>query len=100
MSEPNEVYMDVPAVRAMGDKLGTIGDTLKMVAKALEMLILTLKSTAFIGNVGGAAVIQFLEMIKPYIEQLAAKFTELCGDVKASADAFERGDAIGATRFY
>ncbi|MEI8164722.1 MAG: hypothetical protein WCG26_00010 [Chloroflexales bacterium] len=96
----NEVYMDVPAVRQMAKGLGTIGDTLTAVVKVLEMLITTLKVVAFIGLVGGTAVAQFIESIKPYIEQMAAKFAELCGDVNASVDAFERGDAAGATRFH
>jgi F0F1-type ATP synthase beta subunit len=96
----DEVYMDVPAVREMAKGLGTIGETLTNVVKVLDMLLTTLKTVAFIGLVGGAAVAQFIEMIKPYIEKLAAKFTELSGDVNASVDAFERGDQIGATRFY
>jgi hypothetical protein len=96
----NEVYMDVPAVRQMATNLGTISDTLTAVVKVLEMLITTLKVVAFIGLVGGTAVAQFIESIKPYIEQMAAKFAELRGDVNASADAFERGDATGATRFH
>lgn len=96
----DEVYMDVPAVREMAKNLGTIGETLTNVVKVLDMLLTTLKTVAFIGMVGGAAVALFIEMIKPYIERLAEKFTELGGDVSASADAFERGDTVGATRFY
>jgi hypothetical protein len=64
------------------------------------MLIMTLKTTAFIGLVGGAAVAQFLEMIKPHIENLAEKCEEISGDLDKSVDAYERGDALGATRFY
>lgn len=95
-----EVYMDVPAVRNMAKAFGTISDILKAVCKALEALIMTLKATAFIGLVGGYALIQFLEMIKPHIENMAEKCAELCTDLNASVDAFERGDQLGATKFY
>lgn len=96
----DQVYMDVPAVRDMAKAFGTISEVLQNVVKVLEMLIMTLKTTAFIGLVGGAAVAQFLEMIKPHIENLAEKCEEINGDLDKSADAYERGDALGATRFY
>lgn len=96
----NEVYMDVPAVRDMAKAFGTISEVLQTVVKVLEALIMTLKTTAFIGLVGGAAVAHFLEMIKPHIEDLAEKCAELNKDLDASVDAYERGDALGATRFY
>jgi hypothetical protein len=96
----NEVYMDVPAVRNMAKNFGTIGEVLTTVAKVLEALVLILKTTAFIGLVGGYAVIQFIETIKPHIEEMAKKCEELNTDLAASVDAFERGDALGATRFY
>ena len=96
----DEVYMDVPAVRNMAKAFGTISEVLQGVVKVLEMLIMTLKTTAFIGLVGGAAVAQFLEMIKPHIEDLAEKCEEISGDLDKSVDAYERGDALGATRFY
>lgn len=95
-----EVYIDVPAVRNMATTFGTISDILKAVCKALEMLIMTLKATAFIGLVGGYALIQFLEMIKPHIEDMAEKCAELNSDLDASVDAYERGDQLGATKFY
>lgn len=96
----DEVYMDVPAVRDMAKNFGTIGEVLNTVAKVLEALVLILKTTAFIGLVGGYAVAQFIDSIKPHIEQMAEKCEELSKDLGASVDAFERGDALGATRFY
>jgi hypothetical protein len=66
----------------------------------LEGLIKILEVTAFIGLVGGLALKHFLEIIKPQIERLAEKCEELMGDLNASVDAYERGDALGATRFY
>jgi len=96
----SEVYMDVPAVRDMAKQFGQIGDVLNTVAKALEALSNILKATAFIGLVGGAAVKAFIDMIRPHIEKLAEKCEELNTDIAASADAYERGDALGAARFH
>ncbi len=95
-----EVYMDVPEVRNIAKKFDEISDVLNAVAKVLEGLLMVLKATAFIGLVGGYILIQFIEMIKPKIEEMAQKCAELCKDVNASVDAYERGDALGATRFY
>lgn len=96
----DEVYMDVPAVQNIAKAFGTISEVLETVSKVLEALILTLKTTAFIGLVGGYAVAHFMEMIKPHIDELAEKCAELNKDVDASVTAYERGDALGATRFY
>jgi hypothetical protein len=95
-----QVYMDVPAVRGMASSFGTIGDMLKAVAKVLEVLSTILKTTAFIGLVGGAAIAQFIDMIRPDIDKMAEKCTELDKDLSTSVDAYERGDAEGAARFY
>jgi hypothetical protein len=96
----DEVYINVPAVRDMARSFGTISEVLTTVNKVLEALSTTLKVTAFIGLVGGAAVAQFIDMIRPHIEQMAEKCQELNGDLNASLDAYERGDQQGATRFY
>ncbi len=95
----NQVYMDIPAVRNMATQFGQISEVLKAVGQVLEALANTLKSNAFTAMVG-AAVIVFIEMIKPYIKQMADKCAELKKDLGASVDAYERGDAQGATRFY
>lgn len=100
MAEMNGVFMDVPAVRNIAKNFNTISTVLKNVCKVLEMLSNTLKATAFIGMVGGLALAHFIDTIRPYIEQVAQKCEELFQDLNASVDAFERGDALGATRFY
>lgn len=96
----NQVYMNVPKVRDIAKTFGTIGDVLKTVATVLETLATVLKATAFMGLVGGLAVAHFLDTVKPYIKQVADKCLELKKDLTVSVDAFERGDALGATRFY
>lgn len=96
----DEVYMDIPAVRNMAKTFGNISEVLDAVNKVLEGLLMILRSTAFIGLVGGFAVMSFIEMVKPHIEQMAEKCQELMQDLNKSVDAYERGDALGATRFY
>lgn len=96
----DEVYMDVPVIRDFAKLFGTISDVLETVSKVLQALITTLKTTCFIGLVGGYAVANFMEMVKPHIDDLAEKCAEINTDLDASVDAYERGDALGATKFY
>ncbi len=96
----NEVYMDIPAVRNVAKTFKTVGDVLKVVVKLMEGIIMALKTAAFMGLVGGYAVAQYLQQIKPDIEKVAEKCVELSGDLGKSVDAFERGDELGATKFY
>jgi len=100
MDSSQGVYMDVPAVRNMAKTFGTIGDVLQTVNKTMQTLSNILKATAFIGLVGGYAVAQFIDSIRPQIEDMAEKCEELNKDLMASADAYERGDELGSTRFY
>jgi hypothetical protein len=94
------VFMDVDAVRNFSKNFNNISQVLKGVSRTLEMLMNTLRATAFIGLVGGAVVAQYIEFIKPQIDQMADKCEELSGDLSASADAYERGDELGSTRFH
>jgi hypothetical protein len=94
------VDMDVPAVRNISKNFGNISNVLKNVSKVLQTLITTLRTTAFVGNVGGLALAQYMEQIKPTIDTMAENCAELSKDLSASVDAFERGDAQGATRFF
>ena len=95
-----EVYMEVPEVRKIAKNFSEISEVLNAVAKVLEGLLMVLRATAFIGLVGGYVLMHFIEMVKPRIEEMARKCAELSRDVTASVDAYERGDALGATRFY
>jgi len=95
-----QVYMDIPAVKNIANTLGKVSDTLKTVNKTLEALANILKTTAFVGLVGGAVVLRVIETVKPYIKRMADSCAELKKDVMESVTAFERGDAQGATRFY
>jgi excreted virulence factor EspC (type VII ESX diderm)/uncharacterized protein DUF6507 len=96
----NEVFMNIPQVQGIAKTLSQITETLRSVSKALEMLINVLKSTAFIGMVGGLAEAHFLEIMKRQIDQMADKTEELSKDVSAAVEAYERGDQQGSTKFY
>jgi hypothetical protein len=92
--------MDTVAVGKMADTFQTLHDVLVNVNQTLDGLVNILKDTAFIGKVGGNAVIHFIEDIQPEIKRVSDKCAELNVDVKASVEAFARGDAEGATRFH
>lgn len=96
----DEIFMDVPAVRDMSKKFGDMGDNLKTVSQTLENMMNILKASAFIGNFGGAALASYMENIKPSIDQFAESCTTMADDLTSSADAYERGDAAGATKFH
>ena len=100
MNSSQGVYMDTDAVRGMAKSFGTIGDVLNAVNKTLQTLSNVLKATAFVGLVGGYAVAQYIDTIRPQIEDIAEKCEELNKDLDASVDAYERGDELGSTRFH
>jgi hypothetical protein len=92
--------MNIPEVQNISKTFARITDVLKGVSQALQVLIDTLKATAFIGLVGGLAEAHFLEIMKKQLDQMAQKTDELSKDVAAAVQAYERGDEQGATRFY
>lgn len=94
------VYMNVPAVRALSKRSQEMSETVTRVVSVLNSLSNLLRTTAFIGLVGGAVVAQFIDMIKPRFETAAENLAELSRDLDASVDAFERGDELGAARFH
>jgi len=100
MSSSEMVYMDTDAVRNMAKTFDTIGDVLDGVNKAMQALSTALKTTAFVGLVGGLAVAAYIDRIRPQVEKIAKKCEELSKDLNASVAAYERGDAIGSTRFH
>ena len=100
MNSQQGVYMEPDAVRGMGKKFNAISNFLNTVAKTLESLVMVLKATAFIGFVGTFAASRYIETFKPQIEQLAEKCEEISLDLAAAADAYERGDELGSTRFH
>jgi uncharacterized protein YukE len=95
-----EIFMDVPAVRNVATRFGEMGETLQGVNKAMEAAIAMLKASAFVGLFGNYAYAQYLEQLQPIVEDYANRCVEMSGDLQASAEAYERGDAAGATKFH
>lgn len=100
MNSQQGVYMEVPAVRNMAKNFGQISEVLAKVCKVLETVSNALKATAFIGLVGGTALINFIEVVKPPLDEMSRKCAELNQDLSAAAAAYENGDALGATKFH
>jgi hypothetical protein len=92
--------MDIPAVRGIARNFGQMENVLRVAGRSMETAIATLKTTAFVGLVGGYAVAHFLEQIKPTVDRYAAKCNEMENDLNASATAYQNGDARGSTRFF
>lgn len=59
-----------------------------------------LKTTAFVGLVGGVALERFLEWLKPIIDELEKNSHELAKDLRDAAQAYQNGDELGSTRFH
>ena len=100
MAAGQEIFMDVDGVRGMAKNFGMISDVLANVSKALEVLMRTLQTTAFMGAVGGFAIANYIQQIKPHIDEIAEKCEEFNKDLDASATAYENGDELGSTRFH
>ncbi len=94
-----EVFMDIPQVQKMSEAFGNFGDILQGVNKVLEMTIMVLRTTAFVGLVGGIAVERYLSVIKPRVEKMAQKMLELQGDLQGAINNYQTGDESGSRRF-
>ena len=91
----NERHMEPAKVRAMGQALEAISGILKAVSTVLEVQMTILKTTAFIGLVGGLVVERYLAMIKPKIDDLAKFTAELSQDAILSAADWEKAQRYG-----
>jgi hypothetical protein len=91
-----DILMNYDKVEDMANKLGTAGDVINILDMVLTAISYLLIATGF-----GAAIGQnYLSNYKSKVKELADKCQELDGDLKESVQAYQRGDAMGATRFY
>jgi hypothetical protein len=90
-----ERHMDPAKVRAMGQTLETISSILKAVSTVLEVQMMILKTTAFIGLVGGLVVERYIAQIKPKVDELAKFTAELSQDAILSAADWEKAQRSG-----
>lgn len=96
----DEIFMDIAAVRKISDQFSEFGDNLQTINRNLELAIVALKAAAFVSGFSTYAYAQYLEQIQPTVERYAELCSEMSGHLSTSVDAYERGDATGATRFY
>jgi hypothetical protein len=78
-----EFIVDVEAVSEMANGFISAAGTLKGASQALETAVLSLKDTALVGSVGDLAMERFLSNIKPQMDHLVQKCTELSQDLSA-----------------
>lgn len=95
----NEVFMDIPLVEKMGKDFHTFGEVLDGVSKALEVISMVLKATAWISFGSTAAVSTYIDRIKPNVKRAADKMRELSGDIQGAIKAYRDGDLSGSKRF-
>ncbi len=96
-----EVFMQIPTLRGYVKQFSMFGNLLNGISKMLDWCIMTLRATAFIGLVGGAAAAQYIDMInRQNVKPLAQNCAAMARELGKSIDAYERGDAQGATLFY
>lgn len=94
-----DVYMDIPEVERISQGFEQAAEVLGDVAQTMEAISNVLKATAFIGAVGGAVVIYWLDTIRPTVERLAAYCEEISSDIDIAIQNYENGDMDAAGRF-
>lgn len=88
-------FMEVPQVRQMADRLENVSRVLGMISDVLEAQMRILQATAFIGNVGGAAVQRYIQTIQPAIEELSNQCMEMSERARREATEWERQSQAG-----
>jgi hypothetical protein len=91
--------MDPDAVLRFADRFGKISENFKRVSKVLQAAIMALRSSAFTGAFGNAALAQYLSGIKPTIDRLAATCSEFDTDLRAAVAAHREADEAAEARF-
>jgi hypothetical protein len=91
--------MDYEAVQGFADGFGKISESFKKVSKVLQAAITILRSSAFTGAFGTAALAQYLSGIKPTIDRLAATCSEFDTDLRAAIAAHREADEAAEARF-
>ncbi len=94
-----DVYMDIPEVERISQNFEQLSETLQAIAQVMEQVSNVLKATAFIGYVGGAVVIHWLDNIRPVVERLSEYCEEIHTDVDIAVQNYINGDMDSAGRF-
>ena len=93
------VFMDIDSVQRMADGFRSMGDVMKAVGQGLEIAIDILRATAMFGLVGNLALANYLDGIKPHVDNLGTKFGEMNYDLIGAIVSYRDGDTSGSQRF-
>jgi len=91
--------IDYNVVEPWGGKLTEMGNVMSAIEKALLAAIMILRTLAFIGMGGTAAMAQYLARIQPNAKKVAELCKEFGGDLKAAVAAHKQSDAEAGVPF-
>ncbi|GAB5494577.1 MAG: hypothetical protein Phog2KO_47920 [Phototrophicaceae bacterium] len=94
------IYMDVDRMSQIADRFRDFAEILNTIDTVLEIAVNTLRTTAFIGLVGGIGFEYYVSNTRPKILNLADYCEEMANDLDKAVQHFINGDAMGASRFY
>ena len=97
MSDPT--YMNIPEVERISQGFKQASEVLHDVAQVMEQVAKVCESTAFIGAVGVAIVIYWLDSMRPTIERLSVYCEEVSQDIEIAVQNYINGDTDAAGRF-
>jgi hypothetical protein len=95
----SEVFMNVPQVKNIQQKLKTFSEILDGIAKFLNGLAKALHATAFFSFGATEAQAQFLDKIHPKMKKQSEKLAQLSTDVGEAIQAYQLGDTNAKGRF-
>lgn len=88
-------YIEPERVRAMAARFDVMATVLRGINGILEIQMMLLKTTCFIGLVGGGIAEQYINRTKPHIEELITQFTEIAGDLRVTAEQHDTASDQG-----
>lgn len=87
--------MNVPAVRNIAKGCEAAGAALKVVAAMMEVQMMILRTTAFLGLVGNIALERYLARMQPKIARAATRLTQLSEYAMKEAAQVEKASQAG-----
>jgi len=93
------VQMDYEQMQAVSNMYKTSSETLRTVAKALEVAITLLRVSAMLGNFMAPKLIKYLENIKKKCLNLAKICDEFSEDLARAVGDHKKGDIKGKRYF-
>jgi hypothetical protein len=94
-----DVKMSYPQMEGAAKKFDAYAHMLQNVNSALKICAERLENTAFIGEVGGAAYVLYINLLRLRVERLAQVCAEFAVDIRASIEDHKTGDQNARARF-